>query len=818
MSRKFIWLLLGFLCFAQISASTQRSAPWKPQRFSGSSYFKLNEVKQIILPKNANKNLEAAAADLQHLISQRFENTPKIVSEYKIHSKTNSIQLKIVKKGAPKFDGFQIRSSPPTLKIQSLTQSGLINGIYGLCSETLGARWYWPQDIGLELIGDPSTRYRKKFSHDKPAFIMRQLHPPNTDYSRRNRLSKRYLFNHALSKVFTGELFDSKPQIFSTINGKKRRPAGNAGLDPQPNLINPLTAQTAAEAAINSFTTNNNRETFSLSINDNILFDESSQTQSYIEPLSYFRGRPNYTDLVFQFNNRVADIVFAKSEMRETQNRYPRYLTALAYYWAEQSPSFEIHPQVMPILTSDRAQWHDPRYRAEDKALIKRWNKSGASALATWDYYFGAPYPYPRQFNEWISESIPFLHQNGVVAFFSQLPSAWGLDGSKAWLTSQLLWDPSQKTEKLLDEYYSNFFGSAANPIRSFYELAEKHRNENAGQAMWIKFYKDEAGIEIFDTAVLKKMRQFIDDASQTVINDERRAARVKIVSDAFSFTEAYADFHRSRRHLVNIAFLALNGTNHSAEKSSIALTNYKESKAKFKEIAEKLLENPFHKKLKTFMNIGQSDPTLIAIAALAQCPGSTESMLQTEQEKALFRTAKTAFLTPEKTHLQIVNSNLQAEPERWQPKSFLKPEVPVIKDWFYTFWPAEELSIDTAQQHENQPAGLRIKGADSAKAYTEIHAVSGFNYLLNIETEYAISPDNRTLLLLEWRDRFGKIITKEFPLSFPTGKSIHPTTIKIPLKVPSRADTLRVIIDISRQYTGDFFEIKKLQFGLVLE
>ena len=57
-------------------------------------------------------------------------------------------------------------------------------------------------------------------------------------------------------------------------------------------------------------------------------------------------------------------------------------------------------------LTSDRAQWHDPDYRTQDKALIQAWAASGAERVATWDYYFGAPYLYPRQFNQWIIESI----------------------------------------------------------------------------------------------------------------------------------------------------------------------------------------------------------------------------------------------------------------------------------------------------------------------------------------------------------------------------------------------------------------------------
>ena len=135
--------------------------------------------------------------------------------------------------------------------------------------------------------------------------------------------------------------------------------------------------------------------------------------------------------------------------------------------------------------------------------LIQRWANSGAERIATWDYYFGAPYPYPRQFNQWIVESLQHLHQNKVDVFFSQLPAAWGLDGAKAWLAAELLWDADQDSQQLLEEYYQNFFGAAAQAMQQFYELAESQRNQSAGAADWIKFYKDPAGIEHFPDRIL---------------------------------------------------------------------------------------------------------------------------------------------------------------------------------------------------------------------------------------------------------------------------------------------------------------------------
>jgi hypothetical protein len=46
---------------------------------------------------------------------------------------------------------------------------------------------------------------------------------------------------------------------------------------------------------------------------------------------------------VFRFVNAVAEKVFSTQEMLQTPDGDPRYLTALAYYWTEESPTFELH-------------------------------------------------------------------------------------------------------------------------------------------------------------------------------------------------------------------------------------------------------------------------------------------------------------------------------------------------------------------------------------------------------------------------------------------------------------------------------------------
>ena len=302
----------------------------------------------------------------------------------------------------------------------------------------------------------------------------------------------------------------------------------------------------------------------------------------------------------------------------------------LAYYWAEQSPSIPLHPRVLPILTSDRSQWHDFKYRQEDKDLIERWGKTEAEKIGAWDYYFGALYPYPRQFTQWIIESLPHLHQNHVDVFFSQLPSMWGLDGPKAWLATQLLWDANAEADSLLNEFYDEFFGDASTSIRSFYERAESHRNKNAGSANWIKFYLDESGIELFPKSVLEDMRSSIEMAKSMVDPSSRYYQRIKIISEAFELTELYHAYHSARLDL--ITFIANKETSFGIQK----VRNLEDKKAQYLSRVEELVENPLHAHFEYFLELGQTNPIPCSMVPIIREQGSIDEAFEKQYDKEL--------------------------------------------------------------------------------------------------------------------------------------------------------------------------------------
>lgn len=811
MRRIFISLIVFVSCFgAQLSAD--RAGAWRTEYVPGSARLSLASIRYIVLPSAVNARLVSAAEDLQNLFGLRYGVTPEILTGGSRRPK-QAIYLSDpgVRDYGLEMGGFFIHREGTRLFVSGDSTDGLVNGVYAICSELLGARWYWPGELGLELVGAPVSKFPQRHWREEPSYVMRTFYPVDGDFGRRNRLVHKFSFNHALAKVFTPALYAAEPEVFSMVNGRRRKPRGHGGVDPQPNLVHPRAVELAAEAAMAHFEKQPQSQSFSLSINDNVLFDQSEATQAAVEPLEYFRGRPNYTDLVFGFMNEVAAKVFDEGGAWTTPSGAPRYLTALAYYWTEQSPSFRLHPRVMPVLTSDRAQWHDPAYRAEDKALIRRWTASGAERIATWDYYFGAPYPYPRQFSEWIAESLAFMSEAGVTVFFSQMPSAWGLDGGKAWLAARLLWDASADADALLDEYYVNFFGAAADSIRGFYELAEAHRNAHEGTADWIKFYKDEAGIELFSEDVLRELRGFIEQAAAVVVADPKRKKRVEVVAEAFAFTEVYARYQQGRRRLVECALNVLSGDVSEADQLDVRLSDFLKARSASKQLLAELIKNPLHSRLSAFLRVSQSEPEAVGLAAMAyagrELPPEADATLA--GIAARWATRDGAFRS------MLSNVALQHSDRGFVERNFLGPALPHVPGWHIDFRAAEQLAVESAVGSGD--AGLRVSGADVFSIFRDIPVISGQDYLLDAVLAYRISPDNRTKVKLRWTDRNGRHLRTDVPLRFPTGESEGVRRVALPMRAPANAYTLRVHVVVSRQYQGDFLELRRVDLGLIV-
>ncbi len=406
--------------------------------------------------------------------------------------------------------------------------------------ETLGARWFMPGELGAHVPARKELHLASGERAQAPSYISRNLglggsSPEERDWWGRNRLRAWFQHTHAMNGLFTPDDVARNPDFASLVNGAKYFPTKDEQ-NWQPNIA----AEGAAEHAAAVL---RRRREFSSAIgmNDSIRFDQSERTRELLGEPRWFRHRPDYSKLVFRFVNEVA-------------KRVPgRYLGAYAYDWTEDTPGFPMERNVVPYLTADRSEWFDPAFVESDQALIKRWVASGPEVVGLYDYYYGAPFLVPRPTLYAVAQAIPFAHQAGVRAFYAEVYPNWGLDGPKAWLAAELLWDATAKPEDLLAIYYRDFWREASGPMREYFALCDQQWLTQPKPSYWIKYYKDEHQHLLFPAEVRQKLQSLLA-AAKTAATTELTRRRVEFFTRAFAVTDAFCVWEEVKDRLSRAA------------------------------------------------------------------------------------------------------------------------------------------------------------------------------------------------------------------------------------------------------------------------
>ncbi|HID05802.1 MAG TPA: DUF4838 domain-containing protein, partial [Armatimonadetes bacterium] len=249
---------------------------------------------------------------------------------------------------------------------------------------------------------------------------------------------------------------------------------------------------------------------------------------------------PNYSNRFFTFANRVAEMV---------SRRHPnKLLGCLAYSYCQEPPSFPLHPNVIPYVTNDRAQWRDPKFKRRDMEHLRAWAKK-ARQLGVYDYYYGSGYVIPRVFFHISAEAIKFCHSIGVTAWYAEIYSNWALDGPKAWLASQLLWDSDQRVDELLNDYYRNFFGRAAEPMQAYFALCERQWMRQRGAGRWFKGFFDPSQLEMFPPSICMRLQSLLDRAMKLADSAIVRK-RIRLYQRGLRYTTLYSTVYHLDKEL----------------------------------------------------------------------------------------------------------------------------------------------------------------------------------------------------------------------------------------------------------------------------
>ena len=442
-------------------------------------------------------------------------------------------------------------------------------------------RAFMPGPLGLEPGNPPPKPASDAFLS---RFIDVGRDSAATQWSRINQLGPTIHFIHNLGEIIGGKDYTRDPRLCPKIGGAPFNPIAHGYHYSQPDLGSQATVDFVAKAALRDLLpklhptgaagaiegdargsthstpyreakalVQHNRPvqdypSFSIGINDGIYFGESAGVRKWEVPPRYFRDRPDYSDLVFDFSNRVA---------REVERDLPRgssddwSLGCLAYYWCENAPDFPVDRHIAPFLCADISQGYDKAFWTEEQDLEKRWAQAGPKRLGVYTYLDGSGFLIPRVFTKLISEHIAHIHRLGFTDYFGESTPNWGLDGPQLWMTAQLLAHPDQHRTPLLNEYFTRYYQSAAQPMRAFFDGCEHIWMSQCGPTDWLRLFRNESQAELFTSARCAALRNDLTQAQSLATSDLVRK-RIAFVSGAFSVTEALAHLYEAKKALSN--------------------------------------------------------------------------------------------------------------------------------------------------------------------------------------------------------------------------------------------------------------------------
>ncbi len=167
------------------------------------------------------------------------------------------------------------------------------------------------------------------------------------------------------------------------------------------------------------------------------------------------------TDHVFNLTNQVA---------KTLKNEFPgKYISVYSYSVYPELPSFDLENNVyvsVALGIGSRSQ------TLTDEERIRGFKAMGVK-VGTHDYYDVWQYendriPAANVLKKKIA-SIDMSKDAGADHFYTEVTDNWGPKGRLYWIAAKKMWDPSLTYDNLLDEFYTNSFGPAKEPMKKYY-------------------------------------------------------------------------------------------------------------------------------------------------------------------------------------------------------------------------------------------------------------------------------------------------------------------------------------------------------------
>ncbi len=428
--------------------------------------------------------------------------------------------------------GCVVRTVGPHLVIAGTAAGGTLLGTRRFLEDELGVRWYAPGATKMPKRDKISVKQIDKLV--KPGFLWRQTSYawPGGDATFRSRRGLnsgngggdhpqgvQYAFDGTCHSFFRyispGEFFESHPEYFSEINGRRVREEAQLCLT-NPDVLEIVTERMLARMKSQPHTRQHN-----FSQMDWYNGCECDKCRAMNEKYEAAGGTQ------FWFVNELA---------KRTSKVYPDKLVGtLAYMYTEEPPvGLEMHPNVAVWLCHmfpccDSHPIDTCPLNADYKKRARSWSKICRHVYA-WHYivdfaHYYNPFPNFRA----MDADFKFYKRLGFEGIYAQAMGHGGGGGEfsllRGYLASELLEDPSQEAETVIRDFLDGYYGPAAAPIWEYVTLLHDKVEE---EDIHMHLYTNPAQGYLPDE-VLDKAGALFDRAEAAVKDNPELLERVRV-------------------------------------------------------------------------------------------------------------------------------------------------------------------------------------------------------------------------------------------------------------------------------------------------
>lgn len=447
-------------------------------------------------------------------------------------------------------EGFGIRRVKDGLVIRGFSDLGTLYGVYTYLEE-LGIRWYVPGELGEVIPSADALILEALQIEEQPDYPYRWI--GTNEWSRRNKCNVNLPMNEQTIGIKVWRAFHTfgallhpdnyyhdHQEYFPLVQGKRRYqpPRMLQGADilhgNQFETSNPEVVKQVAVNMGNVLDADPQIQIITLGPNDGSGYCQCTRCTSLDE-----KNVPHYQSMsqrLLLFFNAVSQIIDVTHP-----GKIVKFGAYHAYTVPPDDPDLKAldNMQVMIAHYEDYANSlaiNDPNSgrNARFRKLLDGW-KPKVNSMFFYEYYWkvnwlGLPWPIVHS----IAEDIPYLHREynaeGMFTQYTGDVNAWSRP-MNYYVAAKLIWDIDIDVAELLDEYYVKFYGTASEPMKSFYEAFEQafinSNLEFPGNADLLAHY-------VFPPELLDRCDQLLLEAVQLADNNliRQRIEKLQIMME----------------------------------------------------------------------------------------------------------------------------------------------------------------------------------------------------------------------------------------------------------------------------------------------